>query len=72
LLISLKLSMDGDAGAVPMHARHGFGQAVAEGLAIGEAGQGVVLFEVAELRHGLATHAAPHPAEGGEYAKSRS
>src|SRR4029453_1207278 len=63
---------DGDAGAVPMHARHGLGQAVAEGLASGEAGQRVVLFEIAELRGGLAVLAARHPAEGGEDAKSSS
>ncbi len=57
----------GDMAAVALHARHRVGEAVVEGLAIGEAGEGVVLFEIAHLRLGLAALAAPHPGEGGGY-----
>jgi hypothetical protein len=63
---------DGDAGAIAMNARHGLGQAVAEGLAIGEAGQRIVLLEIAELRLGLAALAPPHPAKRGEHGDARS
>ena len=55
----------GDMAAVALHARHGVGEAVVERLAIGEAGQGVVLLEIANLRFGLAALASPHPREGG-------
>ncbi len=55
----------GDMAAVALHARHGVGEAVVERLAIGEAGQGVVLLEIANLRFGLAALASPHPGEGG-------
>ena len=51
--------------AVALHARHGVGEALVERLAIGEAGQGVVLLEIANLRFGLAALASPHPREGG-------
>ena len=43
----------------------GVGQALAEGLAIGKAGEGVVLLEIADLRLGLTALSAPHPGEGG-------
>ncbi len=41
------------------------GEAVAESLAIGEAGEGVVLLEIAELLLGLSPLASAHPGEGG-------
>ena len=55
----------GDMGPVPMHARHGVGEAFAEGFAIGKAGEGVVLLEIADLRLGSAVLTLPHPSKGG-------
>ncbi len=52
-------------GPVPMHARHGVGEAFAEGFAIGKAGEGVMLLEIADLRLGLSRSRLPHPGEDG-------
>ncbi len=41
------------------------GEVCAKGIAIGKAGESVVLFEIAELRFGLAPLPAPHPGKGG-------
>ena len=43
----------------------GLGETVDEGLAIGEAGEGVVLLEIADLLLGLSPLASAHPGEGG-------
>ena len=53
--------------AVAMHALDGGGHALAESLAVGKPGEGVVLLKIAELCLGLAALPASHPGEGGGY-----
>jgi hypothetical protein len=54
----------GDMRALPMHALHGLGEGLAEGLAIGEAGEIIVPLEIVQLLLGLAALTLPHPSEG--------
>ena len=55
----------GDMRAVALHAADRGGEAIDESLAIGEAGEGVVLLEVAELLLGFSPLASAHPGERG-------
>ena len=50
--------------AVAMHAQHGVGQPLAGCPAVGKPGEGIVIFQVADLRLGLAALLASHPGEG--------
>ena len=55
----------GDMRAVALHAADRVGEAIDESLAIGEAGEGVVLLEVADLLLGFSPLASAHPGERG-------
>ena len=55
----------GDMRAVALHAADRGGEAIDESLAVGEAGEGVVLLEVAELLLGFSPLASAHPGERG-------
>ncbi len=51
----------GDMGAVPMHGDQRVGQTLAERVAVGETGEGVVIFQIVHLRLRLAALSAAHP-----------
>ncbi len=55
----------GDMRAVAVHAADRLGETVDEDLAIGEAGEGVVLLEVADLLLSFSPLASAHPGECG-------
>ena len=55
----------GDMRAVAVHTADRLGETVDEDLAIGEAGEGVVLLEVTDLLLGFSPLASAHPGEGG-------
>ena len=55
----------GDMASVAVHAVDGLGQALAERLAVGKAGEGVMLLEIADLLFSPAPLAPAHPDKRG-------